>query len=183
MHHDDAVLIDEFSSHAVNAMLHEMQQEKVHAGVFLHSNLDELRKAVWKKFTVIQAAGGLVTDKKNQVLFIFRRGKWDLPKGKLEAGEDLETCAVREVEEETGLKDVKLSQKLLTTYHIYNEWGKQVLKESYWYEMKGDSHLPLTPQTEEDINEIRWVKPTQLKEVLSNTFPSIIDVVKMRFEV
>ena len=183
VHHDDAVLIDEFSSHAVNAMLHEMQVEKVHAGVFLHKQLDELKKAIWKKFNVIVAAGGLVTDKKNHVLFIFRRGKWDLPKGKLEAGEDLETCAVREVEEETGLKHVKLSGKLVTTYHVYTEWGKQVLKESYWYEMKGDSHQQLTPQTEEDINEIRWIKPDKLNEVLSNTFPSIIDVVKTRFDV
>jgi 8-oxo-dGTP pyrophosphatase MutT (NUDIX family) len=183
VHHDDAVLIDEFSSHAVNAMLHEMHEEKVHAGVFLHNNIEELKKAVWKKFTVILAAGGLVLDKQHRILFIFRRGKWDLPKGKLEEGEDLATCAVREVEEETGLKQVKLSKQLLTTYHVYTEWGKQVLKESYWYEMKGDSSQPLIPQQEEDINEIRWAKAKDLDTILSNTFPSIVDVVKMKFDV
>jgi 8-oxo-dGTP pyrophosphatase MutT (NUDIX family) len=177
VHHDDAVLIEELSSHAVNAMLHEMQREKVHAGVFLHPHLEELKKAIWKKFTVIKAAGGLVTDPADQTLFILRRGKWDLPKGKLEAGEDLETCAVREVEEETGLKDVKLSSLLLTTYHTYHESGKYILKESYWYEMKGDSKQRLVPQVEEDIQEIKWAKKNELKGLLSNSFPSIIDVV------
>ena len=183
VHHDDAVLIDEFSPHAINAMLHEMHQEKVHAGVFLHNNLEALKKACWKKFTVIAAAGGLVTDGKNQVLFIFRKGKWDLPKGKLEPGEDIESCAIREVEEETGLKNPKISTHLLTTFHTYSENGKPILKESHWYEMKGDASQKLLPQLEEDINEIRWVKADRLNDVLNNTFPSIIDVVKMRFEV
>ena len=181
VHHDDAVFIEELSAHAVNAMLHEMQREKVHAGVFLHPHLDELKKAIWKKFTVIKAAGGLVSDKANHTLFIFRRGKWDLPKGKLETGEDLETCAVREVEEETGLKDVKLSSLLLTTYHTYHENGKHILKESYWYDMQADGKQQLVPQVEEDIQEIKWVKKNELKEMLSNSFPSIIDVVVAKY--
>ena len=130
-HHDDAVLIDELSAHAVNAMLHEMRVEKVHAGIFLHHDLKELKKAVWKKFTVMQAAGGLVLNEKKELLFIRRRGFWDLPKGKLEAGEKLEDCAVREVEEETGLKNVLLDKPLVTTFHTYDESGKN------WYVSAG----------------------------------------------
>src|SRR4051812_48020306 len=100
--------MDDFSPPAINTIIHEMQAEKVHAGVFLHADLEALKKAIWKKFTIIRAAGGLVVNDGGEMLFIFRRGKWDLPKGKLEEGEDLEECAVREVEEETGLKNVKL---------------------------------------------------------------------------
>src|ERR1700744_2029728 len=79
-HHDDAVLIDEFSSHAVNSMIHEMRQPKVHAGIFVHADLEELRKAVWKKFRLVQAGGGLVRNKSGKYLFMLRRGVWDLPK-------------------------------------------------------------------------------------------------------
>src|SRR5579872_5949786 len=91
--HDDAVLIDEFSHPAVNSMIHEMRREKVHAGIFIHSDLATLKKAFWKKFMLVQAAGGLVTNGKGEVLFMFRRGKWDLPKGKLDPGETPEHCA------------------------------------------------------------------------------------------
>ncbi len=79
VHHDDAVFIDELNAHAVKAMIHEMQLEKIHAGVFFHGKLEELKKAFFKKFTIVQAAGGMVKNEKNETLLIFRRGKWDLP--------------------------------------------------------------------------------------------------------
>ena len=135
-HHDDAVFIDEFSTAAVNSMIHEMRLEKVHAGIFYHSDLEALRKAFWKKFTLVRAGGGLVENETKQVLFIFRRGKWDLPKGKLDPGESLEACALREVKEETGLSAVQIKEFLLTTYHVYDENGRYILKESSWYQMK-----------------------------------------------
>src|ERR1700744_2990753 len=86
-HHDDAVLIDEFSHAAVNSMIHEMRQPKIHAGIFIHEDLDALKKAVFKKFVVAQAGGGLVVNGKGEYLFMFRREKWDLPKGHLDPGE------------------------------------------------------------------------------------------------
>jgi 8-oxo-dGTP pyrophosphatase MutT (NUDIX family) len=178
-HHDDTVFIDEFSTHAVNAMLHEMHSNKIHAGIFLHSNLEELKHAIWKKFMIIKAGGGVVENEKHALLFMFRRGKWDLPKGKLDDGETIEECAVREVEEETGLKQIKLKEHLLTTYHTYNESGHHILKESYWYKMSVDSKVQdMKPQMEEDITELKWVSKKHLEDVLSNTFPSIKDVVK-----
>ena len=180
--HDDAVFIDEFSTPAVNSMIHEMRQEKVHAGIFVHSPLEELKKAFWKKFILIRAGGGLVQNEKGEILFMFRRGKWDLPKGKLDEGETLEACAVREVQEETGLKDVRLEGPLLVTWHTYDDSGKHILKETHWFRMttRGDQHL--LPQQEEQITELKWVNKNEVKTMLSNTFPSIIDVLKAATE-
>ena len=176
VHHDDAVFVDEFSTPAIKSMIHEMRQEHVHAGILYHTNLDELKKAVWKKFTVVLAAGGVVLDQHRNVLFIFRKGKWDLPKGKLDDKESLETCALREVKEETGLKEVRLVESLATTHHVYDESGKHILKETHWYLMNADGKQPLQPQVEEQIQEIKWVKPASLKDYLNNTFSLIKDV-------
>lgn len=179
LHHDDAVFIDELDNHTVKSMIHEMQLEKVHAGVFIHPDFEALKKAFFKKFTFIQAAGGIVQNEDGELLLIFRRGKWDLPKGKLDKGESLEDCAVREVEEETGLKQVKLAEPLLITYHTYHEGTKFILKESHWYSMKVSGRQELVPQTEEDILETRWVAADALEPYLKNSFPSVVDVLKL----
>jgi len=177
-HHDDAVLIDEFSHPAVNSMIHEMRQAKIHAGIFVHSDLEVLKKAFWKKFNLIKAGGGLVDNGKGLYLFMFRRGKWDLPKGKLDPGETLEQCAVREVGEETGLQEVRLERPLVVTYHTYDESGKHMLKETHWYKMNTADGQMLKPQQEEQITELRWVAPDRMGELLKNTFPSIVDVIR-----
>lgn len=179
VHHDDAIFIDELNNHTIKSMIHEMEQPNIHAGVFYHSNLDELKKSFFKKFTFIQAAGGLVTNEKKEILIIFRRGKWDLPKGKLDKGETLEECAVREVEEETGLTNVKLVSPLATTYHTYHEGTKFILKESHWYNMKAGSNQKLIPQTSEDIQEIKWAGKSELNPYLKNSFPSVADVLRL----
>lgn len=178
VHHDDAVFIDELNTHTIKAMIHEMEQEKVHAGVFFHPDMEALKKAFFKKFTVIQAAGGLVKNESDEALLIFRRGKWDLPKGKLDEGETLEECAVREVEEETGLKNVQLLSPLMITYHTYHEGARFILKESYWYSMKVKGGQLLTPQTEEDIHEIKWVSIEGLDQYMHKSYPSVADVLK-----
>lgn len=178
LHHDDAVFIDELDPHTVKSMIHEMQLEKVHAGVFLHPDLEELKKAFFKKFTLVQAAGGAVFNEDDQLLMIFRRGSWDLPKGKLDKGETLEECAVREVEEETGLQNVQLVSPLLVTYHTYHEGTKFILKESHWYRMKVAGKQELTPQTEEGIEEVRWMKLDEAEKVFPQAFPSVVDVIK-----
>jgi len=178
VHHDDAVFVDEFSSPAINAMIHEMKQKKVHAGILYHTNLDKLKKAVWKKFLIVLAAGGLVMDQHKHLLLIHRKGKWDLPKGKLDKKESLEHCAVREVKEETGLKEVRLIESLLTTYHVYDESGKHILKETHWYLMHADGRQALHPQTDEEINELKWIKSEELKEYLNKSYPLIRDVLR-----
>lgn len=178
IHHDDAVFIDEFSGPAVKSMIHEMKTAKIHAGIFYHEDLDKLKKAFWKHFSIIQAGGGLVENEKHEWLLIFRRGKWDLPKGKLDDGETIEQCAVREVQEETGLQKVKLKNKITVTYHTYDEYGKHILKESHWYKMKASSKETIIPQTTEDILEINWAKKDKLDKYLQNIYPSVAEVLK-----
>ena len=178
VHHDDAVFIDELNSHTVKSMIHEMQLEKIHAGVFFHDDLDALKKAFYKKFTIIQAGGGLVLNEKNEILLIFRKGKWDLPKGKLDKGEIISACAIREVEEETGLKNVKLIEPLIITYHTYHEGSRFILKESHWYTMKVSGNQTLTPQTEEDILEVKWITKEEAKQYFPECYPSVVDVLE-----
>jgi 8-oxo-dGTP pyrophosphatase MutT (NUDIX family) len=111
-------------------------------------------------------------------LFIFRRGKWDLPKGKLDDGETLEECAVREIQEETGLKEVELKKHLITTWHTYDESGHHILKETWWYLLAAPGNQSLTPQTIEQITRIEWAKPADFEKYMSNTFGAIHDVMK-----
>jgi len=181
-HHPDAVFIDEFSTPAINSLLHEIKKEDFHAGIVLHDNIEELKKAFFKHFTIIEAAGGIVQNEKKDVLFIFRRGKWDLPKGKLEKKETPETAAAREVEEETGVKDLKLKKKIGETYHTYDEFGKHILKISHWFYFTCSSRQELQPQTEEDISETKWVKTKDIREPMSNTYENIKDIMRRFFD-
>ena len=177
IHHDDSVFIDELDSHAVKSMIHEMQQPQVHAGVYIHNNLDELKKAFLKKFTLVRAAGGFIENENKELLMIFRKGKWDLPKGKLDKGETLEECVVREVKEETGLKTVHLIAFLTQTYHTYHEGSRFILKDTSWYRMIADSKQELVPQKDEDINDAKWINEIELKECLKNSWHAIEDIV------
>lgn len=175
-HHPDTIFIDETTRSAIKTMLHDISHPGFHAGILYSSDPDQLKKMFWEQFTVIQAAGGVIRNEKEETLMIFRRGVWDLPKGKKEEGEPPETCAVREVMEETGLSKVRLKDLLKMTYHTYSLFGKEILKETYWYRMEAPSDQPLLPQTEEDIHRIEWVGASGFDEKLSNTFPSIKDV-------
>lgn len=177
IHHDDTIFIDELNVHALKSMIHEMGQPSIHAGVYFHKNLEELRSAFFKKFTVIQAGGGFVQNEKEEVLLIFRRGKWDLPKGKTDKGETVEKSALREVKEETGLKNIKIISPLNSSYYTYHEGTHYILKVVNWFHMKATGEQQLIPQQEEDIEKILWIKPTEVEQYLKNSFPSISDVV------
>ena len=137
-------------------------------------------KAVFKQITksipVIEAAGGLVKNPQKEYLFIYRNDKWDIPKGKLEKGESIKEGAVREVEEECGIKVSKLGKKICKTYHAYTIKGEVVLKKTHWYKMKCDSGEKLKPQKEEGITDVRWFAPGQMSAIIKNTFPAIIQV-------
>jgi 8-oxo-dGTP pyrophosphatase MutT (NUDIX family) len=178
LHRQDTLFIDELDHHTVATMIYEMQQDNIYAGVFQHSNLNALLGAFKKAFTVILAGGGFV-QAQNKALLIFRRGKWDLPKGKLDEGETIEACALREVAEETGLSDVRMVKPLTVTYHTYHEKEKFILKETHWFLMQAPDQAVLVPQTEEDIKECLWVTLGELSFYLSNTHPSVADVVHL----
>jgi 8-oxo-dGTP pyrophosphatase MutT (NUDIX family) len=127
-------------------------------------------------FTIIEAAGGIVEHSANGLLFIFRRGKWDLPKGKMELNESEELCAEREIEEETGVKNLQRIEKITDTFHFYEEKGKIILKISHWYHFKTSFEGNLIPQIEEDITAIQWFDVNDLTTPLSNSFQAIKDV-------
>lgn len=182
IHHPDAVFVDEISGPAIKSLLHEMKKEEFHAGVLWHSDLEQLKKLFFKNFTIIEAAGGIVQNNKKEVLFILRLGKWDLPKGKMEKGEKADECALREVEEETGVTGLKLKKKVGETFHTYDEFGKHILKISHWYYMTAPAAQQLTPQTEENITEVKWVSTKNIKEPIANTYPSIKDILSTFFD-
>ena len=181
VHHDDAVFIDELNTHTVKSMIHEMQDPLIHAGVFYHTDLEELKTDFFKKFTLVKAAGGFVENENNEVLMMFRRGKWDLPKGKLDKKESAEQGAIRETEEETGLKNIKLVSPLITTYHTYHEGTRFILKETVWFTMKVSGEQKLVPQAAEQISKLEWVKKDDVKKYLENSFPSVNDVLLAGF--
>ncbi|MEP7252547.1 MAG: NUDIX domain-containing protein [Ginsengibacter sp.] len=175
-HHPDAVFIDEVSTSAINSLLHEIKKPEFHAGVLYNKDFAELKKKFFKHFKIIQTGGGVVTNESGDVLIIFRRGKWDLPKGKIDEGETLEECALREVAEETGVDKLKLIRRLLITYHTYRDFGKEILKESHWFLMDAKGEQDLVPQVEEDITQLLWAKRESLSNYMSNTFPTIKSV-------
>jgi len=182
LHHPDAVFVDEISPRAIKSMLHEIKKEEFHAGVLWHADLEDLKKAFFKNFTVIEAAGGIVQNSNKELLFIYRLGKWDLPKGKIEKGEKPDACAMREVTEETGTKNLTLKKKIGETYHVYDEYGKHFLKISHWFYMTCPAKQELAPQTEEHITEVKWVKTRDIKEPIKNTYPSIKDILGKFFD-
>lgn len=131
-----------------------------------------------KSVKFLKAAGGLVINNKNEYLFIKRLGKWDLPKGKLEKGEVMKEAAVREVEEECGVKVDVLGKKIKSTYHSYIMFDELVLKKTNWYEMEVHGNPTLTPQIEEDITQVKWLGKESLGQVRANTYPLINDILE-----
>ena len=125
---------------------------------------------------MVEAAGGLVFNKDGDILMIFRNGKWDLPKGKLEMGESVEECAIREVEEECGVSGIIIENKIKDTYHTYVLEGENILKKTYWYKMKTDYSAKLVPQIEEGITKVSWVDKDQISKKLKNSYGNISDV-------
>lgn len=181
LQHPDAVFVDELSTPAINSLLHEIKKPDFHAGIIWNQDFAKLKKAFFKHFKVIEAAGGLVQNEHKELLFIFRRGKWDLPKGKMEKGETAELCAAREITEETGATGLVLKKKIGETYHTYDEFGKHILKISHWFHFKSKTAQVLVPQVEEDIIEIAWVKAKDIKTPLENTYESIRQVLHSFF--
>jgi len=147
--------------------------------VFLTPTPKEDFEKFTTNFDLIVAAGGKVTNNEGKTLFIFRLGKWDLPKGKVEKKESVEQAAIREVEEECGISQLTILNHIKDTYHIYELNNKLVLKQSIWYEMKTTYSAKLVPQTEENITDARWMTTKEIENiVLKNTYPSIKEVLE-----
>lgn len=139
-------------------------------------NTQALIEEVSKLYEPVQAGGGVVQNETGDVLMIYRRGRWDLPKGKLDEGEDIAACALREVQEETGLQQIIPGEKIIDTWHIYAFQGQRLLKQTTWYRMKGNSAEKPHPQAEENIEEVRWVNQDELARCLFKSYEAIKEV-------
>src|SRR5690606_27951320 len=139
--------------------------------VYYH-NLEKLWEAFKSHFDYLEAAGGLVFNSEKEILFIYRLEKWDLPKGKVEPGETTEIAALREVEEECGITNLKINKFITKTHHIYFQ-NNLKLKATYWYEMNYEGNEKLIPQTEEGIGIAEWKPKSEIPEILKNTYENI----------
>ncbi|MBK5209729.1 MAG: NUDIX domain-containing protein [Flavobacteriaceae bacterium] len=162
-----------FESIQIGEIVEKIFQKKL-AGINL---LCENLEACWEEFKSYfksqKAAGGKVLNSNNEVLFIYRFNKWDLPKGKLEKGESISDCAIREVEEECGITNLQILKPLQTTYHIYKEKGNTILKTTYWFLMNTDYSGKLTPQIKEGIEQVVFKKEAEIDKALENTYENI----------
>ena len=151
----------------------KMFQNKIHKAYLYYPDEKEIMKVLKTKIPVNKAGGGLVYNKNGDVLFIFRNGKWDLPKGGTEKGEDIEQTSMREVEEETGVNGLKIIKKLQKTYHIFKRNGVYKLKITHWFEMQTDFEGIPEGQIDEGIDKVEWKNPTQIQEALKNSYENI----------
>ncbi len=162
----------------IEQLIIKIFQNKVQKAYLYHPDEKEIMKTLKSKIPVQKAGGGLVYNKKGQVLFIFRGGKWDLPKGGIEKGEAIEATAMREVEEETGVNKLRITKKLQKTYHVFKRNGVYKLKITHWFEMRSDFIGTPVGQLEEGIEKVLWVSPNEIPEILKNSYENI----KLLFE-
>jgi ADP-ribose pyrophosphatase YjhB (NUDIX family) len=143
-------------------------------GVYLyHKNKDKLLQKFLKKFPNVIAGGGKVYNAQGKVLFIFRNDKWDLPKGRIENNESIEEGAVREVEEETGVKGLTITKPLPTTYHIFKRNRRYKIKITYWFEMYTSYDGELLPEASEGITKVKWLGKKKQAKALKNSYANI----------
>ncbi len=153
-------------------VLKKLDKKSIKGINLISKNLEKDWTSFLKNLRVVPAAGGLVLNGKKQTLFIYRNNVWDLPKGRIEKGESIKTAAIREVEEECGIFNITIKQKLTTTYHIYFQNGIK-LKETPWFLMHSNYSKPLKPQLEEGITEVVFKNEIEVLEALKNTYANI----------
>ncbi len=162
----------------IEQLIVKMFNNKIKKAYLYYPDEKEILKKLKEQIPARKAGGGLVYNKKGEVLFIFRNGKWDLPKGGVEKDEDIEYTAIREVEEETGVGKLLITKKLQKTYHIFKRNGKYRLKITNWFEMTSNFEGTPVGQAEEGIEKVAWLNPEQVKEAMKNSYENI----KLLFE-
>ena len=152
--------------------------KKINALYIFHDDIEELRIVFRSCFHCIDAAGGLIRDRLGRILIMRRRNKWDLPKGKLNRNESPRQAALREAEEECGLKNLRIRDQLISTYHTYWLGERYVLKKTSWFDMIYAGSGEPVPETREDITQVRWFGRDELAEVCADSYPSVLDVLR-----
>ena len=157
----------------INKVLSKLKKDKYNSVRIVGIDKDVLLKKFLALLPNVIAGGGKVYNPKNEILFIFRNGKWDLPKGKAEAKETINQTALREVEEETGITGLSITKPLEITYHIFKRNERHYIKVTYWFQMYSEYEGTLIPQEKEGITKVKWIPETKLKKVLNNSYSNI----------
>lgn len=157
----------------IGKVIKELNKTSVNEVRLIHKNEDKLLKKFLKKLPNVIAGGGKVFNNKNEILFIYRNDKWDLPKGKTEGQETIEETAIREVTEETGVAGLKIIKPIETTYHIFKRNGRHKIKVTYWFEMRTNYEGDLLAQENEGITNVEWLDEKQISEALKNSYANI----------
>ena len=158
----------------INEIIYKIKKENI-PGVYLFAkNIEKAWREFRENFKIIKAAGGLVFNQEKEILFIYRGKKWDLPKGRVEESEEIETTAIREVEEECGVYNLKITSFLTTTYHVFYHFKELRLKETFWFLMNTDFKGKPKPQIEEGIVKAVFKNHTNTLQALQNTFTNIV---------
>jgi 8-oxo-dGTP pyrophosphatase MutT (NUDIX family) len=157
----------------INKVLSKLKKDKYNSVRIVGIDKDVLLKKFLALLPNVIAGGGKVYNPKNEILFIFRNGKWDLPKGKAEAKETINQTALREVEEETGITGLSITKPLEITYHIFKRNERHYIKVTYWFQMYSEYEGTLIPQEKEGITKVKWIPETKLKKVLKNSYSNI----------
>jgi len=167
----------------INLLLMDIYNAEKSAAFFIRvDSTERTLERIRNSMPTVVAAGGLVWNGDGRLLMIYRRGKWDLPKGKLDPGEDLESAALREVSEETGVKGLSLNGKHSVMYYVFKDHNKLFLKEIHWYKMLCSDNAPLVPQAKEEITKAEWASWRDIHENMENTYSSIRDLLVSRLE-
>jgi len=154
-------------------LIAQLEDASLQEVILQTENLEAAFEIFADSCTIIEAAGGLVFNAEGQLLMIHRLGKWDLPKGKIETGEEIAAAAIREVEEECGISAPQIKRRLPNTYHTYRLKGQAILKRTYWFEMYYQGNESLIPQEEEDITTAKWCAALEVEQNLENTYGNI----------
>lgn len=147
--------------------------------IFVCADPDKVISTMISDLGMIEAGGGIVNNNKQEILFIYRRNKWDLPKGKLDKGETIEECAIREVQEECGIHAVKIVKPIVQTFHFFipKKKGGFIIKKTSWFEMVLESDEQPIPQAEEGITAIQWFSKNNFHVPLNNTFAMVKSII------
>ena len=162
----------------IEQLIIKLYNNKIQKAYLYYPDEKEIMTKLKEKIPVCKAGGGLVYNQKNEVLFIFRNGKWDLPKGGTEKGEEIQFTAMREVTEETGVNKLVVHDKLQKTYHIFKRNGVYKLKVTHWFKMSTTFKGTPIGQLEEGIEKVAWLNSEQITEALKNSYENI----KLLFE-
>jgi len=161
----------------IGKVIRELNNSSIKEVRLIGKKEDKLLKNFFKKLPKVLAGGGRVLNTKGEILFIYRNGKWDLPKGRVDGNETIEEAALREVEEETGVKDLKIDKPLDITYHIFKRNGRYRLKITHWFQMTTTYSGELRPEESEGITNVEWLNYEQTQKALENSYANIRELI------